>query len=104
MQNCVYVYSAALQDVSDEELSGRVCIHSGMAALQIVVPYQPVGLQMRGSLLGTDRFQCEKEICALLWKKMDVCVICGVWGHRRELCFSLTVRRLTTHIWVAPHS
>jgi len=34
--------------VTREKLSGGVCIHSGMAALQIVVPYQPLGLQMRG--------------------------------------------------------
>jgi hypothetical protein len=50
MQNCVDVSSVALQDVSEEKLSGGVCIHSGMAALQIVVPYQLLGLQMRGSL------------------------------------------------------
>jgi hypothetical protein len=29
--------------------------------------------------LGTDLLQCEKEICALLCKKMDVSVMCGVW-------------------------
>jgi hypothetical protein len=51
MWNCVYVYRAALRDVSSKRnLSGGVCIHSGMAALRIVVPYQPLGLQMDGSL------------------------------------------------------
>ena len=65
MQNCVYVYSEALQDVSNKRETEWRCLYSqwnGSASNSGSVS----ATRPADARLWIDLFQCEKEICALL--------------------------------------